>query len=315
MMSHEFLNTAYGDWYLSHANDNDTIVQNHPVMPDIFELPSSFDPNPFYTKVQHCRYLCGACGENILEQNLTEHHASQHPGTPFIIEMYELFEIDERFKCEICDMEQFEADLKEHLTDCHRQEVINYYYTPYEPSPPLLPPLPPPQPMPLMPLMAVDTFNDDNQPIADNEVMTVPGHFLCLACGVSSIRQNNLQKHRKKLHANIPHRVNIFAQQPDRQKFKCSICEKWLFEKAIEKHCMKYHPDKYDDKHSYGSPAAAAAKAAAVADGTTTTTPPPNVPATDGFRNIRVSNTEFQRLQNKNQIYEFNGIQYLKDSN
>lgn len=306
-MSYQHLNSHDDDWCLSQANDDDKINHNHPTMPNNnFEFPLTFNQNVFYTKVQHCRYLCGACGDNVLEQNLNEHHSTAHPGTPFIIEMYELFEVDERYKCEICDLEQFEADLKKHLTECHCQEIYNYYYAPCTPSPP---PPPPPQPMPLMP------FGSDieNRPIVGTEVMKVPGHFLCLACGVSSIREKNLKKHRKKLHANIPHRVDIFSQQPDRPKFKCNVCEKWLFEKNIENHCRKYHPDKYGGKHELVIDASATDEIDESA-GTTSATTTSNVSTTDDFLNVRISHSEFQRLQNKNRIYEFNGFKYLKDS-
>lgn len=312
-MAHELVGNAlfYRNWSRPHANDDDAINHNRSALSDDandFKLPSTFNANIFYTKVQHCRYLCGACGENVLEQNLNEHNSTEHPGTPFIIEMYELFEIDERYKCEFCDLEQFEADLTKHLTECHRQEIINYYYAPvYTPSPP-----PPAPPQPLMSLMPFHSERD-NRPIVDNEVMKVPGNFLCLACGVSSIREKNLQKHRKKLHANIPHRVNIFSQQTDRSKFKCAVCEKWLFEKNIEKHCRKYHPDKYGGgKHSFNIDATASATVAATGETTTTTTS--NESTADDFLNVRISASEFQRLQNQNRIYEFNGEKYLKDS-
>lgn len=314
-MSHEYLACPYGDWFLSHTKNDDKInqYQPDPLSDGYFELTSTLDHAVFYTKVQHCRYLCGACGENVSEQNLTEHHSSAHPGTPFIIEMYELFEIDERYKCEICDLEQFEADLKKHLTECHRQEIYNYYYASCTPSPtPVTPPLLP-QPMPLVSLMPFGP-EIDNRPIVGNEIMKVPGHFLCLACGVSSIRQKNLQKHRKKLHANIPHRVNIFSQQPDRPKFKCDVCKKWLFEKNIENHCRKYHPDKYGGKHTFSIDATVADAATESDETTPTPTTTSNVSATDDFLDVRISNSEFQRLQNQNRIYEFNGLKYLKDS-
>lgn len=322
MTAYEFQGNAlfHSDWFRSQANDDDDAINhNQPTLPDDnkFELPLRFNAHAFYTKVQHCRYLCGACGENVLEHNLTDHNASEHPGTPFIIEMYELFEVDECFKCELCDLEQFEADLTKHLTECHRQEIINYYYFAPENTP--SPPPPPPPPRPLLPLMPFDSEIDNRQlPIVGNEVMKVPGHFLCLVCGVSSIRGRNLPIHRKKLHANIPHRVNIFSQQPDRSKFKCDVCQKWLFEKNIEKHCHKYHPDKYGDgKQSLGISATAAAAATASTGGittTTTTTTASSVPETDDFLNVRISASEFQRLQSQNRIYEFNGMKYLKDS-
>lgn len=311
MTAYEFQGNAlyHSDWSRSQATVEDAINHNQPTPSDDdkFELPLGFNAIVFYTKVQHCRYLCGACGENVLEQNLTEHNASEHPGTPFIIEMYELFEVDECYKCEFCDLEQFEADLTKHLTECHRQDIINYYYAP------------PPPPQPLLPLMSLDLGLDNRPPIVGDEVMKVPGHFLCLVCGVSSIRENNLQKHRKKLHANIPQRVNIFNQQPDRSKFKCSVCQKWLFEKNVEKHCRKYHPDKYGDEKQLSeiSATAAVAEAAGAAtsgETTTTTTTPSALEKTDGFLNVRISTSELQRLKSQNRIFEVNGVKYLKDS-
>lgn len=247
MTTDNYLVRTAGDWIqlLANENDkNDAIHRNHHVLLDNqfdFELPSSFDPNVFYTKVQHCRYLCGACGENVLEQHLTEHHSSEHAGAPYVMEMYELFEIDECFKCNICNLEQLEADLTNHLTDCHHREVINYYYEPYTPSPSLSPTPPPP-----MSPMAMKPF------INYTEAINVPGHFLCLVCCVSNIHHGNLQKHRKKLHSNISQRVNIFSQQPNRKKFQCNWCKNWLFEKNVEKHCKKYHPHAIDDPATDG---------------------------------------------------------------
>lgn len=296
-----------------YATNDDVINHNRPALPDEdadFKLPPTFNANVFYTKVQHCRYLCGACGENVLEQNLTEHNSTEHPGTPFIIEMYELFEIDERYACEFCASEQFEADLTKHLTECHRQELINHYYaSAYStPSPQL-------SPQPLMSLVPFIDAELDNRPIAGTEVMKVPGHFICLACGVSNIREKNLQKHRKKLHANIPQRVNIFSQQPDRPKFKCDVCAKWLFEKNVEKHCRKYHPDKYGGgKHPFNIDATAAAATGGPSTAIAKPTSDVSTSTADDFLNVRISISEFQRLQSQNRIYERNGVKYLKDS-
>lgn len=283
-MSHKSLERTESAWIQPLANNINTMNQNQPDNSD-FELPSSFNVNVFFTKVQHCRYLCGACGENVLEQELGEHHSGEHASTPFIFEMYELFEVDEHFKCDICESEQFEADLKQHLIDSHRHELINHYYVgePYmstvaasssASSSASSMSSTSPQPAPLMSL----------EPFSDIETMYVPGHYLCLACGVSNIHGKNLQKHRQKLHANISKCVNIFSQQANRQKVRCTMCKKWLFKKNVEKHCKNYH--------SY------------VIDG----------PVNDGFLNIRISTTEFHKMQKQNRIYEHNGIQYLKDS-
>lgn len=279
-------------WAQQQTYDTDTMTENHHELSanSSVELPSSFNVDVFYTKVQNCRYLCGACGENVLENEISEHHASEHGSAPFIIEMYELFEVDECFKCDICGADQLEGDLKKHLIDTHRDELISQYFVgePIQFSAPwstsVLPTAPPMPLGPLQPVRAAPLPPLPLKPSIEPETATIPGNFMCLACGIRNLHQKNLDKHRKKLHDNISYHVNIFAQQPDRHKVRCVLCEKWMFQKNLDKHCKMYHPYATD------------------------------VPGDDGFVNIRISNTEFQRMQTQNRIYERNGVQYLKDS-
>lgn len=77
-----------------------------------------------FTRIQYHRYICGACGKEKLEKNLTKHHAKNHSDVPFTIDMYELCEIDDRIQCLICNADKFENDFEKHINDCH-PEICN----------------------------------------------------------------------------------------------------------------------------------------------------------------------------------------------
>lgn len=56
--------------------------------------------------------MCGACGENVSE--ILSHHLKYHSSMLLDPGMYELFEIDERVKCNSCMEEMPERDIEEH---------------------------------------------------------------------------------------------------------------------------------------------------------------------------------------------------------
>lgn len=88
----------------------------------ILQNPSN--EGKIFTRIQHRRYICGACGKEKLEQNLNKHHEKNHADVPFTIDMYELCEIDDRIQCLICNADKFEHDFEKHINDCH-PEIFN----------------------------------------------------------------------------------------------------------------------------------------------------------------------------------------------
>lgn len=291
-MSREFFEPPESDWFLSYSNDNDTLNGNTAAVSGIFPSPPSTIHKPFYEKIQVRRYICGACAENVLEEDLAKHHATSHPETPFIVDMYELFEIDEKCHCSACDVDVNDVDWGMHIQAYHSDRFNNDWSNAnYMPN--------------------LQCFQL-NRPIIDNEAQiqppnsqtlpnNMPERFRCKVCNVQ-IGGDRLWRHRSKQHPHIPREVNIFENEPEPHKFECEVCGKQMTEKRFDKHQKKYHPDKYGENKAIETTKNTTAKAKK------------DEAVANGFRNIRISNEEFERLMTQKRLYEVDGWHYLKDS-
>lgn len=288
-MSYQCSNSPEGVWFESdlnmNLNANDASIQSTSTLAGMPESAQSDVYRSSYEKVQLRRYMCGACGENVLEDDLAEHHSTLHSETPFFIDMYELFEIDEQIHCLICDVKFFDHELTKHIQEFHIEKYFDWSNSNYVPNP----------------IIDEVTWPQTEHEIPQKiQAVKVGGNFKCRICRASNIQVANLMSHRSELHAAIPMKVNIFVRQPEREKYKCEVCGKLCAtEKSFLKHRHKYHPDKYGDDATKSQNE----RISKVEDELTT-----------GFRNIRISHEEFERFLNRNRIYEANGHHYLKDS-
>lgn len=296
---------AYDAWCTSNATNNNLPDPNDP--DNIFEkVPAADYSQMNYTKVQHRRYVCGACGQNVTEESLDKHHSDEHADILFTVDMYELFEIDECIECLICNVEMFEQDFKEHVDKFHTD--YNTLDDPWQstqntesdsaafsPSPDFY--------------TGAPLFDWRHRPAA---TVNVKDRFRCMVCGAANILASNITRHHSKIHSHIPKNVNIFVQEPDvfvpeptyfRTKpgrVRCDICGKMVAEKRSQKHQMKSHQNKFEHQKENESAAAEDNKK--------------SNKMVEGFRNICISHEEFERLLGRNRIYEVNGRHYLKDS-
>lgn len=208
-MSHQFFGNPGSVWFPSNLNNSGTLFQSTSALQAIIENPQSNIYQSSYETVQLRRFMCGACGENVLEENLAEHHSNVHPGTPFIADMYELFEIDERIHCLLCDIKMFDHELTKHIQEFHIEKFDNCVNANYEPN------------------SAVDDVNqpDIESTIATNIANTPlhgvssSGTFKCKICGTKNIRADHLKRHRSRLHPHLPKDVDLFeCEQAHGQK-------------------------------------------------------------------------------------------------
>lgn len=111
-MTTGFFNSVEGAWLRLNSNNNDAANRHNSSV-------TKYQINSFFTRVQYRLFVCGACGEQIQHENLSNHHSEMHSEVPFIIDMYELFEIDEQFQCVCCNAEVLENDFQTHLEQFH----------------------------------------------------------------------------------------------------------------------------------------------------------------------------------------------------
>lgn len=282
-MSHDLGNDSNGNWFRSNVGDEN---QNGVPLHNAYQMPS-VNYNRQFSWVQHRRLMCGACGETLQEHYLSQHHAKRHPGVPFIMDMYELVEIDERVQCLLCGAEMFEEDFEEHSQNSHFQSDKEF----------------------VMPNMAMqkyaagDRSNQRSLPSPEPEddpskpQVTAIGIYDCKMCDARGIREPNIKRHHSRRHPNISADVDIFNFThlvTITEKIKCEICGKSYHEKRMEKHRLKYHPDKCEGKAIEESPH--------------------QVKSSEGFRQVYMSDSEFELLQSQNRFYEIEGRIYLKDS-
>ncbi|XP_055306383.1 uncharacterized protein LOC129570704 isoform X2 [Sitodiplosis mosellana] len=284
-MSQEFFNSTEGDWFLSNLSDNDAMNWNNPSVAGVFQNPPKNQIDSLFTRVQHRHFVCGACGEKIPEENLTNHHSVKHSRVPFIMDMYELFEIDEQFQCLCCNYEILESNFQTHLELFHPEVMANCANE----NVPLTSEYVNPEPN------QQSTFD---YPIHGANQQTIYSDatsrfYRCKACPSSGISQSNLNRHRSRVHPNIPAGTDLFQLIKVLTKIKCDVCKKEIKSDRIEKHRLKYHPDKFGEARSE-----------------TPTTEP-----SEGFHNICVSTSELERLTRLDRIYELNGRIHLKDFN
>lgn len=258
-MSDVYFNNTKGDWFVANHNENATINRNSPSVAG-FVQNLSMNRQSMCVQVQYRYHTCGACGEKMPETQLIEHHAKEHSEVPFIMDMYELFEIDERLKCLACDTEIIENSFDKHMALCHPHTMLDSdNHISYD---------------------ANETGNTSEYQTNDTVL------YSCMLCNASGVNKTNLRRHHSRAHPDVPSQTNIYEIAKIGVKIICDICGKQLNGDKIEKHRMKYHPDKYGK---------------------------PNETA-DGFHNICISSRELERLRNDNRIYEHNERLYLKDS-
>lgn len=277
-MSNGYFNSTEGDWFLSNLSDNDVMNRYNPTVAGVFQYPSTIKIESYFVRVQHRRFVCGACAEKVLEENLTGHHSIMHPEVPFIMDMYELFEIDEQYQCIYCNVEVMESNFQTHLGLFHPQIVgddANQNINPYVQS---------------VPMNHGFTYNHFEQSTSGGAISKL---YSCIACSSSGIHQSNLRRHHARQHPNISATTNLFQLTTVSTKIPCGICNKQLKVERIEKHRLKYHPDKYGEGK----------------DQTKETKEPP-----EGFHNICISSSELELLKRSDRIYELNGRLHLKDS-
>lgn len=267
-----------GDWFHSNLNENDVMNRYNPSVAGIYQDPPTIQIDSYFERVQHRRFVCGACAEKVLEENLTSHHSIMHPEVPFIMDMYELFEIDEQCQCVCCNVEVNESNFKTHLELFHPQilgDDVNQNINPYSQS---------------VPMSYGFPYNSIGQSTYGGAISKL---YTCKACPSSGIHQSNLRRHHARQHPNIQATTNLFELASVSTKITCEICNKQLKMERIEKHRLKYHPDKYGERK----------------DQTMEVKKPP-----EGFHNICISNSELERLKGLDRIYELNGRLHLKDS-
>lgn len=284
------------DWLLPSQSYNDAINGNSRSMDTANAATSQIDS--LFTRVQHRHFVCGACGEKIAEKSLMGHHLAHHSEVPFMLDMYELFEIDEQFQCTCCKYDILESHFQTHLKLFHPElladsasqngplSVESVYSTP-------------------------EYWNSEAEQQSpsdyfDQEIDRRTTHsdgtkrfYRCKACPSSSINGSNLRRHHSRVHPDVPANVDLFyliktTTKTPYEKVKCDVCSKQIKSDRIDKHRLKYHPDKYG-KEAQSEPA---------------TTEPPK-----GFHNICISTSELERLKHLDRIYELNGRIHLKDSN
>lgn len=280
----------------SNQNYNDGINGNSRLVD--FANPAKCQIDSLFTRVQHRQFVCGAYGEKIAEESLMGHHLAHHSEVPFIMDMYELFEIDERFQCSCCNYDIVESNFQTHLELFHPELMADnaeqngplsvesvYSTSEYWNSE----------------AEQQSTFDYSNK-VTDRHITYNDGSkrfYQCKACPSSSINGSNLRRHHSRVHPDIPAGVNLFyliktTTKTPCEKVKCDVCSKQIKSDRIDKHRLKYHPDKYG-KDTQCEPA---------------TTEPPQ-----GFHNICISTSELERLKHLDRIYQLNGRIHLKDSN
>lgn len=250
-MSNGFADGSNGNWLHSSLSDSDAINQNNLSMCDLNQTPATNNNQTNFTRIHYRRFMCGACGEKVLEQELMAHHSENHFEMPFIMDMYEIFEIDELVQCLVCNAEMSEEDFKEHSHTCHSGVEIG-----------------------------AAKSNQELQ-IGDSTI----GIYNCKMCHARGLKEPNLERHHLRAHSYIPANTNIFDFThliTITKKIKCDVCGKQYNEKSLQKHRLKYHPDKCE--------------------------------SSQGFRQIYISDNEFKLLQSLNRFYETDGRIYLKDS-
>lgn len=205
-----------------------------------------------FTRIQHRRFLCGACGETVLERHLSQHHDKSHPEVIFTMDMYEVIEIDELIQCSICNAEMFEECFEEHVQSVHQHAMPN----------------------------------KNDQSHNNNGI----GIYKCKICDARGIRQSNRERHHSRTHPYISTNIDIFDfthMVTANNKVECNICKKHIHAKNLEKHRSKFHPDRRTNA---------------------------TVECVEGFRNIYISDKEFNSLKRQDRFYEVDGNVFLKDS-
>lgn len=124
-MSQQLKGDFESDAFRSNENDSDFGAQTNPEINDIShnQLTSG---DQFCTRIQHRRFICGACGQEVLEEKLTEHHAQEHSELPFAMDLYELCEIDEQIQCAICNADLTKDNIEQHMKS-HRQAFDDFF--------------------------------------------------------------------------------------------------------------------------------------------------------------------------------------------
>lgn len=92
---------------------------------EVPQVYNSFDPENMFTKLQICRYQCGACAKIITEKQLNKHHHKMHSTTPFTMEMYELYEVKDRIRCELCFRRMNETQMLTHRLQNHSDTIMS----------------------------------------------------------------------------------------------------------------------------------------------------------------------------------------------
>lgn len=175
-------------------------------------VPSNYDA--YFSRIQNLRYMCCACGDKVLEQYLAVHHSENHSELTFIMDMYEVFEIDELVECLMCNATMFEEHFKDHMQSCH-------------------------------PKMESQTINHSS-PSKEAIKQTPIGYYNCKLCDAGGIKEQNLEKHHFRAHPHVPSNVDIFDftyLKIKAEKVKCDTCGKSYTEKSLKKHRLKRHPE------------------------------------------------------------------------
>lgn len=80
----------------------------------IFQENEVAELNDSFTKFQRSRYQCGICAKIVTDRRLGIHHDRKHPSVPYSPDIYELYEINERAKCNLCNQQMDPHNMLRH---------------------------------------------------------------------------------------------------------------------------------------------------------------------------------------------------------
>lgn len=161
-------------------------------------LQDPMNDGSLFARIQHRRYMCGACGEEEVEQHLNAHHTRAHPEVSFTMDMYELCEIDERIQCLLCYSEESEENFDEHMNQYHPKEKNESINNTSEDMP-------------------LNTIPDDNQTHCIANQMHWNNENLEHQCLGQPVQNNHLPNHN-----------DVFQIVEHEQKKYCDNCGKHL---------------------------------------------------------------------------------------
>lgn len=215
--------SSEGDWVQSNLSKHDMDDQVN-----LIEIGSiqnaSVNHNNLYERIQHRLFVCGACGEKVIEPNLSKHHLLMHSELPFIMDMYELFEIDERIQCLACNVEILENNFTKHMALYHPDILLDSVNGNEQ---------------------SIEVPQCEEQPSTTQVICNESRLYNCQLCNAHGISEENLPRHHSRAHPDVSDETNIFILTKIIRKITCDICYKQMKINRIDKHRLMHHPEKY----------------------------------------------------------------------